>query len=133
MNTPCSLCEKEIYETLWESFLLFLNKKICQDCIISLSEEIYKISKYCWGWIIHIIYKSMIESNHNRKNRVQIKWYKEILEKLKHKYNFSCVQCNSKDELTIDHIFPVSKWWSDDINNLQILCKSCNSRKSNKI
>lgn len=133
MSIICSLCNLTIFTELWEPYLEFQENNICQDCMISLSEEIYKAGKYVWWWIIPLIYKSMLESSYNRKNRVQIKWYREIFEKLKHKYNFQCNECKSKEELTIDHIFPVSKWWTDDIDNLQILCKSCNSKKSNHI
>lgn len=43
-----------------------------------------------------------------------------------------CVFCWSTDKLSVDHIAPVSKWWGNEDENLQILCKSCNSKKSNK-
>lgn len=44
-----------------------------------------------------------------------------------------CCFCGSDKDLTIDHILPLSRNGSNDIKNLQILCRSCNSRKSNKI
>lgn len=133
MSVKCTFCDSNISDESWESFLKYYWKDICQLCIIRLPEEIYNISKYCWWWIIHIIYKDLLESSHNRKNRIQIRNYRKILSELKHKYNFMCVFCWSKDNLTIDHIYPVSRWWTDEIDNLQILCKSCNSKKSNKI
>ena len=44
-----------------------------------------------------------------------------------------CVQCGSAEVLQIDHIHPVSKGGSDDMENLQTLCRSCNCRKGARI
>lgn len=53
---------------------------------------------------------------------------KELLLKYKHE----CVICGSTKRLEVDHIIPVSKGGSNDVSNLQILCKTCNLKKSNK-
>jgi hypothetical protein len=49
------------------------------------------------------------------------------------KYNNKCAICHQELPLTMDHIIPLSKGGTHTINNIQPLCKSCNSRKSNKI
>jgi 5-methylcytosine-specific restriction endonuclease McrA len=66
------------------------------------------------------------------------------------KSNYTCVFCKLKFNppigwdkktaihdngmfLEIDHIIPLSKGGSDNIENKQSLCQKCNSKKSNKI
>lgn len=43
-----------------------------------------------------------------------------------------CKICKAQMHLTVDHVMPLSRGGSDDLKNLQLLCKSCNSQKSNK-
>jgi hypothetical protein len=44
-----------------------------------------------------------------------------------------CVQCGSNERLEYDHIIPVSKGGSNTERNIQLLCESCNRKKSNMI
>jgi len=44
----------------------------------------------------------------------------------------SCSYCKNKGMLEVDHVLPLSKGGTDDIHNLQLLCKKCNLDKSDK-
>lgn len=55
---------------------------------------------------------------------------------LKEICNFTCLACRKREPditLTEDHIIPLSKGGSDDIGNIQPLCRSCNCKKHAKI
>ena len=47
--------------------------------------------------------------------------------------NGRCVQCRSKQNLQFDHIIPVAEGGATTIDNLQLLCQSCNLSKGAKI
>ena len=53
-------------------------------------------------------------------------------ERLKIENGTRCVYCGSKENLTIDHLFPRIKGGADNIENLVCSCKSCNSSKGKK-
>ena len=42
---------------------------------------------------------------------------------------YSCISCGSESDLSVDHIYPVSRGGGNDPDNLQTLCRTCNSRK----
>ena len=47
--------------------------------------------------------------------------------------NYQCQYCGATDDLAIDHIFPFSRGGSNEADNLQVLCRACNSAKSDAI
>lgn len=54
-------------------------------------------------------------------------------ENLCKRYGNKCLCCGKKTKLTIDHIVPLTMGGTNNIDNIQPLCQSCNSRKNNKI
>lgn len=125
----CCLCENAMHDS--EPILEFRGKLICANCKLRLIYPIYKMSGAGDGGFTHVLFLSALQSAHNKRRRKKIDNYKAIFDKLLHKYHFSCVVCGYQKTLSIDHIKPVSKGGTDDESNLQILCKSCNSRKGN--
>ncbi len=60
----------------------------------------------------------------------------EQWEKLKEQFDFTCPACGGKEpeiKLTRDHIVPIIKNGTDNIDNIQPLCRNCNSSKKTRI
>lgn len=45
----------------------------------------------------------------------------------------ACLHCGATDRLSLDHIYPWSLGGEDTLENLQTLCRSCNSRKGVRV
>jgi len=70
-------------------------------------------------------WQMQIESEYARVRRPVI-IPKAIREKI---LSSDCAHCGTTEQLTIDHIVPVIEGGTDDEENLQALCRSCNARK----
>lgn len=46
---------------------------------------------------------------------------------------YRCKQCDGHVDLCADHIFPESKGGETTLDNLQTLCRSCNSKKGSRV
>ena len=55
--------------------------------------------------------------------------FKELCDR----YGNVCLACSLPKALAADHVIPIAKGGSSNIDNIQPLCKSCNTRKGAKI
>jgi hypothetical protein len=82
-------------------------------------------------------YRSWIQNKRNRLKRIAFGTHTfREWETLRTQYNYTCPCCKRMEpeiKLTEDHIIPLSKGGSNNIENIQPLCKSCNSKKNNKV
>lgn len=66
-----------------------------------------------------------------RERMVEGKLTNEIITKLFTTYT-ECLLCKTEENLTIDHIVAITNGGTNYPDNLQILCRSCNSAKGNR-
>lgn len=123
----CDISGKEICES--DGWYGNYNIHISDDGMEILIEDwIKRNSKTCG---VPIILKYLEE---RLTGRLKLDRYisKSVRNEVLNKYNHTCVYCGSTDKLEIDHIIAVSKNGLSELSNLQVLCKSCNIKKSNK-
>lgn len=74
------------------------------------------------------IYSRLYRIKINGGNHTQFEW-----ERLQARFNWRCVKCQERKPLTKDHIIPISRGGTNNISNIQPLCRECNSSKGKKI
>ena len=88
--------------------------------------------------IILLLRKLTNRSSFKFKERFRIRGQREgIPEKVRREVwrrdGGRCAKCGSQEKLEYDHIIPLSKGGSNTARNIQLLCESCNRKKSDKI
>lgn len=58
--------------------------------------------------------------------------YGKVWRKVFKRDNYICVICFSKEDLCVDHLIPISKKGKSVIENMRILCRSCNTKEGHK-
>ena len=78
----------------------------------------------------------VIIKNHNRRAKLRNspgKYTPQEWRELLFRFGNKCLCCGREDApLTVDHVVPLSRGGTNDINNLQPLCLTCNDRKGAK-
>jgi len=127
----CNYCSKE-FTDCDPHFVLDNDTHIEMECSRKMAEEWLKGSVcdfYGLSWLKELEQKYYTKLKKKRTCYLNKQVRLEILKK----YKFTCVTCKSKENLSIDHIHPVSKGGGDEFKNLQVMCRSCNSHKSNRV
>ena len=57
------------------------------------------------------------------------KKYKSIRKIIFSQQKNECAYCGTLEDLTLDHIKPLRTTGNNDLDNFQILCRSCNRKK----
>ena len=68
-----------------------------------------------------------------RQRACRVTGLKSVRDAVFRKDGHKCVFCGSGDDLTVDHIVPVSLGGSDEFSNFQTLCRRCNSGKGSNL
>lgn len=82
--------------------------------------------------------EQLVVSGHNRRaylKGIEGSFTTQEWQDLKARYGNRCLRCFRKEPqiaLAVDHIVPLSKGGTNYIENVQPLCKSCNSHKARK-
>jgi len=58
---------------------------------------------------------------------------RDVRQRVWQTYGGRCVECSADDYLEYDHIIPVARGGSNSETNVQLLCRRCNSKKSDAI
>lgn len=58
---------------------------------------------------------------------------RDVRQRVWQRYGGRCAECNADDYLEFDHVIPVAKGGSNSDNNIQLLCRRCNLKKSDRI
>jgi hypothetical protein len=81
------------------------------------------------GWIKYIGPPPLpVKSTNNKKSVIshRLRWEVFLRD------NFTCRKCSVRTDLSADHIIAESKGGKTVLDNLQTLCRSCNSKKGTK-
>lgn len=134
-----------IWETLDDIYCTKCSKKteraneiqdigiFCQKCFMSeLGRAFFSMETALIRGIVDIDYPNKKTSKTIERSRIT----NAIRYKVLNRDGFKCKACGSKagdTQLVVDHIIPISKGGKSNFDNLQALCFTCNSGKSDKL
>lgn len=147
MKRLCLMCKTEKEESFFSG-----TRKKCKSCrtkkwkldhpeqVRQQSKEYYRKNKdkensRLKKWQIENKEKfnnALRNSQYKRRSKTIGSFSEEEWKQLCEKYNNMCLCCGRKVNLTRDHVVPLSVGGLNVIENIQPLCRSCNSKKKAK-
>ena len=109
---------------------LISNKKFWNINYFYEKEEMETIKKYLMVCKDEIKYRKSYQ--YKREQACLYTSDPTIRKKVFKRDGRKCVNCGTSKKLTLDHIIPVSKNGKNKLENMQVLCRSCNSSKGDK-
>ena len=109
--------------------LLISNKKTGPGTYFLFGNQLFLADSA--GDVSNHVNQEDTQSNSNNSGRERIPDDTQIF--VWNRDDGACVKCGSRESLAFDHIIPHSLGGSNSRRNLQLLCDSCNLKKSNKI
>ena len=82
-----------------------------------------------WRVAIGRANQTIVETGTNNTRHIS----RDVRQRVWQRYCGRCVECGAADYLEFDHIIPVAKGGSNSDSNVQLLCRKCNLKKSDRI
>lgn len=88
-------------------------------------------ARYCWACSS---LRSVVDEQKARASKLNLTEHFTIIEWIQLCYRFDrkCLRCGKKGALGPDHVVPLCLGGKNTIDNIQPLCKSCNSSKKDR-
>lgn len=126
----CDLCKSEV--SFAPNSFQVEDMTFCLKCIRRIAfgylEHIdvrYEANYYQDQFASEMQYRAALNPNRYKKKKIGQSTRMKVYER----DGFKCVTCGTQQNLTLDHIKPEVLGGESTIENLQTMCKSCNSRK----
>lgn len=112
-------------------FLKIINKSIIKE--LFCRETLLKVKVYVHTGAVNYRNKLLNVANVERQRACSFTSRQHIRDWVFEKYGKLCLACGTNKNIALDHVIPIIKEGKNVKENLQPLCKPCNSRKHDKI